>query len=80
MPMGSPRRRGRTPRRAGHLTARELDVLRLIAKGYQAPEVAGMLGLSAHTVRGYVREVYRKLGISSRAEATLEALQRGLVR
>jgi DNA-binding CsgD family transcriptional regulator len=66
------------PRR--HLTTRELDVLRLIAKGYKAPEVAGMLGLSAHTVRGYVREVYRKLGISSRAEATLEALQRGLVR
>ena len=63
-----------------HLTARELDVLRLIAKGYHAPEVASMLGLSAHTVRGYVREVYRKLGISSRAEATLEALQRGLVR
>ena len=63
-----------------HLTARELDVLRLIAKGYQAPEVAGMLGLSPHTVRGYVREIYRKLGISSRAEATLEAMQRGLVR
>lgn len=62
------------------LTARELDVLRLIAKGYQAPEVAAVLGLSAHTVRGYVRDVYRKLGISSRAEATLEALQRGLVR
>jgi DNA-binding CsgD family transcriptional regulator len=62
------------------LTARERDVLRLIAKGYQAPEVADVLGLSRHTVRGYVRDVYRKLGISSRAEATMEAVQRGLVR
>lgn len=60
------------------LTARELDVLRLIAKGYKAPEVASVLDLSPHTVRGYVREVYRKLGISSRAEAALEAVQRGL--
>ena len=62
------------------LTAREIDVLRLIAKGFQAPQVASVLSLSAHTVRGYVRDVYRKLGISSRAEATMEAMQRGLVR
>jgi DNA-binding NarL/FixJ family response regulator len=62
------------------LTAREVDVLRLIAKGYKVPEAAGMLGLSPHTVSSYVREIYRKLGISSRAEATLEAARRGLVR
>lgn len=77
---GLPQAAGQDTPSRRHLTTRELDVLRLIAKGYKAPEVAGMLGLSAHTVRGYVREVYRKLGISSRAEATLEALQRGLVR
>jgi DNA-binding NarL/FixJ family response regulator len=57
-----------------------VDVLRLIAKGYKVPEAAGMLGLSPHTVSSYVREIYRKLGISSRAEATLEAARRGLVR
>ena len=64
---------------AMHLTDREIDVLRLIAKGYKASEVAELLGLSSHTVTGYVRDIYRKLGISSRAEATLEAARRGLV-
>lgn len=64
---------------AMHLTDREVDVLRLIAKGYKSSEVAELLGLSSHTVTGYVRDIYRKLGISSRAEATLEAARRGLV-
>lgn len=61
------------------LTEREVEVLRLIAKGYKAGEVAQLLGLSSHTVTGYVRDIYRKLGISSRAEATMEAARRGLV-
>jgi len=64
---------------AAQLTDREVDVLRLIAKGYKAGEVAQLLRLSSHTVTGYVRDIYRKLGISSRAEATLEAARRGLV-
>jgi DNA-binding NarL/FixJ family response regulator len=61
------------------LTEREVDVLRLIGKGYNSPEVAGLLGISAHTVSSYVRDIYRKLGISSRAEAAMEAARRGLV-
>ncbi len=61
------------------LTDREVDVLRLIAKGYKSPEAASLLGLSHHTVSGYVRDIYRKLGITSRAEAALEASRRGLV-
>jgi len=61
------------------LTEREADVLRLIAKGYRATEVAPLLGLTPSTVSSYVRDIYRKLGISSRAEATLEAARRGLV-
>lgn len=61
------------------LTDREVDVLRLIAKGYKVPEVGELLGISAHTVTSYIRDTYRKLGISSRAEATLEATRRGLV-
>lgn len=61
------------------LTDREADVLRLIAKGYRAVEVAPLLGLAPSTVSSYVRDIYRKLGISSRAEATLEAARRGLV-
>jgi DNA-binding NarL/FixJ family response regulator len=61
------------------LTAREVDVLRLIAKGYKAPEVGHLLAITTHTVSGYIRDIYRKLGITSRAEATLEASRRGLV-
>lgn len=66
-------------RSQAQLTEREVEVLRLIAKGYKAGEVAQLLGLSSHTVTGYVRDIYRKLGISSRAEATMEAARRGLV-
>ena len=61
------------------LTDREADVLRLIAKGYRSPEVAPLLGLTPSTVSSYVRDIYRKLGISSRAEAAMEAVRRGLV-
>lgn len=62
------------------LTPREQDVLCLIAKGYTLNEVAVLLGLSPHTVNGYIKTLYRKLEISSRAEATLEATRLGLVK
>lgn len=61
------------------LTDREADVLRLIAKGYSAPEVAALLGLTPSTVSSYIRDIYRKLGITSRAEAAMEAARRGWV-
>lgn len=61
------------------LTQREIDVLRLIAKGYRSGEVGPLLGLTPSTVSSYVRDIYRKLGISSRAEAAVEAARRGLV-
>lgn len=62
------------------LTERESEVLQLVGKGYTLPEIAVQLGLSRHTVADYVKQIYRKLNISSRAEATLEAVRRGLVR
>lgn len=61
------------------LTAREREVLGLIGKGLTVPEVAGALGLSRHTCAGYVKEIYRKLQVGSRAEATLAATRLGLV-
>lgn len=72
-----PARVSDTPQR--QLTDREVDVLRLIGKGYKVPEAATLLGISAHTVTSYVRDIYRKLDISSRAEAAVEAARRGLV-
>ena len=61
------------------LTPRETEVLRLIAKGMTRQEVAQLLAISAHTVAGYLKDIYRKLNVGSRAEATLEAARRGLV-
>ena len=61
------------------LTARERDVLRLIAKGLTVADTAGALQLTRHTVAGYVKDIYRKLQINSRAEATMEAARRGLI-
>jgi DNA-binding NarL/FixJ family response regulator len=61
------------------LTAREMDVLRLLGRGLRVAEAARVLGLTPHTVAGYVKAVYRKLNISSRAEAAVEAVRRGLV-
>lgn len=61
------------------LTAREIDVLRLIAKGLTVVESAELLVLSRHTVAGYLKDIYRKLAVTSRAEATLEAARLGLV-
>jgi DNA-binding NarL/FixJ family response regulator len=62
-----------------HLTERETDVLQRVAKGYTLPEIAQQFGLSRHTVGDYIKQVYRKLNVSSRAEAALEAARRGLV-
>lgn len=62
------------------LTGREREVLAMIAQGMNVAEAASLLSLSVHTVRGYVKEIYRKLGISSRAEASLKASKMGLIR
>ena len=62
------------------LNARETEILQRVAKGYTLPEIAGQQGLSRHTVADYVKQIYRKLNVSSRAEAALEAARRGLVR
>jgi DNA-binding NarL/FixJ family response regulator len=62
------------------LTEREGDVLLRVAKGFTLPEIALQLGLSRYTIAGYVKQIYRKLGISSRAEAAVEAQRLGLIR
>lgn len=60
------------------LTPRERETLGLIGRGYSVTEAAGALGLSGHTVHDYVRSIYRKLSIASRAEAALMAREMGL--
>jgi DNA-binding NarL/FixJ family response regulator len=60
------------------LTARETEVLTLIAKGMTVAETARLIALKPQTVASYVKTIYSKLNISTRAEATLEAVRRGL--
>ena len=60
------------------LTERESEVLLRVAKGYTLPEIGQQLGLSRHTIADYVKQIYRKLNVSSRAEAALEAQRLGL--
>lgn len=62
------------------LTERETEVLVRVAKGYTLPEIGVQLGLSRHTIADYVKQIYRKLNVSSRAEAALEAQRLGLFR
>ncbi len=61
------------------LTTRERQVLTLLGRGLRLAEAATQLGLTRHTVAGYVKILYSKLNISSRAEAAVEAMRRGLI-
>ncbi len=61
------------------LTRREKEVLTCISRGLSVNDTAQQLAISVHTVSSYIKEIYRKLNISSRAEAVVIALQYGLV-
>ncbi|MBQ0942966.1 response regulator transcription factor [Ideonella sp. 4Y16] len=62
------------------LTAKETEVLDLVAKGLTYVEVAAQLGVAVSTVRTHVRGVYGKLGAHNKTEAVFEARQLGLIR
>jgi HD-GYP domain-containing protein (c-di-GMP phosphodiesterase class II) len=62
------------------LTDREVDVLRLVARGMSNREAAAQLGVSPKTVGHHVQHAYSKLGVSTRAAAALCAMQHGLLR
>jgi HD-GYP domain-containing protein (c-di-GMP phosphodiesterase class II) len=72
----------RPPRvaRPADLTEREVDVLRLIARGHSNKEVAATLGISPKTVGHHVEHIYAKAGVRTRAGATLFAMEHGLLR
>jgi len=61
------------------LTDRELDVLRLAARGLTNRAIGHELGISHRTVQGHLASIYGKLGVSSRTEAVTEALRRGWI-
>lgn len=61
------------------LTAREVDVLRLVALGMNSSEVAYQLGMSEKTVRNHLSSLYRKLDVTNRTQAALYAMRMGIV-
>ena len=61
------------------LSAREVDVLRLVAQGMTNAEVAKRLFISPRTVSWHLGSIYRKLGFSSRTEATRFAVEHNLL-
>jgi HD-GYP domain-containing protein (c-di-GMP phosphodiesterase class II) len=71
------RKRPSTP--AG-LTPREVEVLELAARGATTRQVASRLGITPKTAGNHIERIYAKIGVSSRAEAALFAMQNGLLR
>jgi DNA-binding NarL/FixJ family response regulator len=61
-------------------SAREAEVLTLVARGYTVDEVASALGVSPHTVQTFVRRIYTKLQVNSRAGAVREGARQGWLR
>jgi DNA-binding CsgD family transcriptional regulator/tetratricopeptide (TPR) repeat protein len=64
---------------AGGISPRELEVLRLVARGLTDAEAAGRLFISPRTVARHLQSVYNKLGVNSRTAAAAFAFERGLV-
>jgi two-component system response regulator DegU len=62
------------------LTAREYETLQRLMKGDSNQEIANVLGISVGTVKNHLTSVYKKLGVSSRAEAIVRVRERGLLR
>jgi two-component system NarL family response regulator len=61
------------------LSARELDVLRLIVQGLSNKQIAYTLGIAEHTVKNHVKNILSKLGVDDRTQAATAAIQRGII-
>ncbi len=72
----SPRAR---PARPGGLSRREIEVIRLVANGRTAGEIATQLFISSRTAEHHIQHIYTKLGVSNRAEATRWAVKHDVV-
>jgi DNA-binding NarL/FixJ family response regulator len=68
------RRMGRSATETENLSARELEILGHVARGFQDKEIAEKLFISDATVRTHLRNIYKKLHVRSRTEAALKYL------
>lgn len=63
------RKRAKTRGKMTHLSPRETELLALLARGYSNKEIAGKLSLTIETIQSYLKSVYKKMHVHSRAEA-----------
>ena len=66
-------------RMLANLSAREMEVLKLLAKGMSNKEIAARLGLVVGTIKIYVANIFAKLGVSDRTQALVSAVKRGII-
>jgi DNA-binding NarL/FixJ family response regulator len=76
-PQAAERLAGRVPGRA--LTPRELDVVRLVVQGRSNKEIASALAVTEGTVKGYLHQIFGKMGVGDRTEVATQAIKRGIV-
>lgn len=69
----------RSPRPAYNLSAREVDILRRVAKGKTNKEIASELQLSEKTIKNHVRNIFHKMGVYDRTEAAIKGIQEGII-
>ncbi len=62
-----------------NLSQREVDVIKLMARGYNNRQIADILFISEHTVKVHIRNIFRKIGVADRTNAVLWAIEKGLV-
>ncbi len=68
-----------TPAETERLTPRETEVLTYLSKGFTIKEIAALMGIKWFTVNDHIKSIYKKLNVSSRAEAAVLASKQGLV-
>jgi DNA-binding NarL/FixJ family response regulator len=79
-PADAPTDGGKSAKARGDLTERERQVVQLLTEGLSNKLIADRLGISDHTAKFHVNGVMMKLGASTRTEAVVEAMRRGLIR
>ena len=62
------------------ITLREREILDLISKGRANKEIGSELGIAEDTVKRHISNIFQKLNVSDRAQATAEAIRRGIVK
>jgi DNA-binding NarL/FixJ family response regulator len=61
------------------LTQRELEILKYLVDGYKDRQIAESLFISEHTVRSHIKNIYKKFRVTSRSQAVVEAVRKGII-